>query len=85
MPPTLRMDKLQSKVGGIDMLNFIENSKEIKAISDRFIINDTHEGLLVTAHAQLILPEKKIVLPDSFTEKETQLIKTMTSKGGLIL
>lgn len=50
------------------------------------VIEESPDSLLVTARKTLYVPEKKIILTNQMTERETQFIKeTFHVKGGLIV
>lgn len=49
-------------------------------------VKDSLNSAIVTVHKQFYIPEKKIILADQFTEKESLILESMThKKGGLIL
>lgn len=50
------------------------------------VIEESPNSLIVTAKKQIYVPEKKIILMDQMTERESELfIGVSKNKGGLIV
>lgn len=67
------------------MQNFADSSRELNRLSERFTVSERPGSQLLTVRNKLIVPERKIILPDSPAGRETLLSCGMADKPQLIL
>lgn len=50
------------------------------------VVEESHNSMIVTAKEKIYVPEKKIILMDQMTERESELFMGVCkNKGGLIV
>ena len=67
------------------MLYIADSIKERNILPDGLKVNESNSSSFVTVQNRLILPESKIILPESFSDQEKQFLSHMNNEKRLIL